>query len=315
MGDDRPCGSGIPRQIFASKEQGHEALIAHAYSNGYSLTKHQQYPRGGDPTRVTYRCAKGRSYTQRETQTHESKRRRTASQMTGCPFKLNLRRRDSGWVVEYIIQHGGRPLVAHNHGWIQASAFPKFRTQGIAAYKDEIVSMRNSGMRPREIMTRLRNPESPDRQPIAVTTYDIMNLLARYCRDELGGKTPVQWKKGKPRGRSAARKQPGQVEGAHNVEGEAEGVSVDNTNPADPVDPANPADRADPADPAIPSDPAVPADPANPANNAREKESKQDAIMKDAEGAPEIPREDDVHIDDGGGYAAGPTEAIDVRSK
>lgn len=298
MGDDRPCGSGIPQQIFSSKEEGHEALIAHAYANGYSLTKHQQYPRGGDPTRITYRCGKGRSYTQRENHTHESKRRKTASQMTGCPFKLNLRRRDSGWVVEYIIQHGGRPLTAHNHGWIQASAFPQFRNQGIAAYRDEIVAMRNSGMRPREIVARLQNPEVPDRRPIAVTAYDIMNLLARYCRDELGGKTPVEWRKGKPRGRSAAKRQSEQVDGDAEVHREAQERSPSY------------ADRPDRA---------------GRTDHAQEEGSRQDAIAEDAEHAPESRPRYDGSIDDGGGGGGSDGDVIgllkaapettDVRSK
>ncbi|KAK4095682.1 hypothetical protein N658DRAFT_399818, partial [Parathielavia hyrcaniae] len=71
--------------------------------------------------RARFRCAKGRDYEpQAKPETHESKRRKTSTQFTGCKFQLAAQPLPDGrWAV--ALPDG--PKALHNHGWSDPTAF------------------------------------------------------------------------------------------------------------------------------------------------------------------------------------------------
>ncbi|KAK4104241.1 hypothetical protein N658DRAFT_522006 [Parathielavia hyrcaniae] len=96
-GAGAPCGPPPPPATYATFAEADEAIKAHALSNGYSLTVKEIWPRGADATtatRYTYRCGKGRTgpTPQADSTTHPSKRRKTSTQMTACPFRVSVKR-------------------------------------------------------------------------------------------------------------------------------------------------------------------------------------------------------------------------------
>ena len=96
-GAGAPCGPPPPPATYATFAEADEGIKAHALSNGYSLTVKEIWPRGADATtatRYTYRCGKGRTgpTSQADSTTHPSKRRKTSTQMTACPFRVSVKR-------------------------------------------------------------------------------------------------------------------------------------------------------------------------------------------------------------------------------
>ncbi|EAQ89627.1 predicted protein [Chaetomium globosum CBS 148.51] len=76
----RPCGPPPP-------------VKAH----GYSIVKN-----GKNGLKYKFRCAKARKYKdQRSSEIHESKRRKSSTQMTGCKFRLTAKPLPDGkWLLE-----------------------------------------------------------------------------------------------------------------------------------------------------------------------------------------------------------------------
>jgi len=74
----------FPQTVFESYSEAHKALEAHAFSAGYSVVVAERWPRGGkEHTRVTFRCGKGRQWVEKQHLAHQTKRRKTSTQMTG----------------------------------------------------------------------------------------------------------------------------------------------------------------------------------------------------------------------------------------
>jgi hypothetical protein len=179
-----------PAGDFASYEDVLAAAREYGYSNGFDLAVHERYPRGGgEPTRVTLRCSKGRNKAAKETDTHESKRRNTSSQMTACPYRIALKRRASGvWMIEKILGRD-RNEAKHNHEFLPATAFSSFRQKSLVDYREKIITMWKAGIKPRQIITSLQEEGGdPD-----FSYQDLQNLLHSMRREELAGRTPIQW--------------------------------------------------------------------------------------------------------------------------
>lgn len=100
-----PCGPPPPLATYATFAEADKAVKSHALGNGYSLTVKEIWPRGADATtatRYTYRCGKGRTApaSQADPTAHTSKRRKTSTQMTGCPFRVSVKRQhDGSWAI------------------------------------------------------------------------------------------------------------------------------------------------------------------------------------------------------------------------
>ena len=185
-----PCGPAPPHDItYSSLQAADEALKAHSLANGYNLIPKNYYPSKAAPSRVNYRCSKGKRAAPRsDMDTHASKRRQTSSQMTGCTFAVTIRRsRDSEWA---ILPHNNVQSSRHNHPWIHRDAFGGVRASTLATRHQDIVNWWNSGIRPREIVTSLARCDPPI---TGVTSKDVINLLAKHRRHELAGRRPIQW--------------------------------------------------------------------------------------------------------------------------
>ena len=137
---ERPCGSPPPEADYATLDQAWEAIQAHASINGYRMVKN-----GTKPGRARFRCAKSRHYKpQGNPETHESKRRKTSTQFSGCKFQLAVRRLSNGrWVIE--LPNG--PGALHKHGWSDPTAFVAARADALAPFHEEVIKLVNSGTR------------------------------------------------------------------------------------------------------------------------------------------------------------------------
>ncbi|KJZ67948.1 hypothetical protein HIM_12662 [Hirsutella minnesotensis 3608] len=70
-------------------------------------------------------------------------------------------------------------------------AHAKYRAEVIQKHKDDIVELFNNGIRPVDIVRQIRSRAPEDSEAIAVS--QIHNALARHRRDELAGRTPLQF--------------------------------------------------------------------------------------------------------------------------
>ncbi|KAF4447838.1 hypothetical protein F53441_8676 [Fusarium austroafricanum] len=143
-----------------------------------------------DPRKVIYRCSKGRKFnSQARSSTHASRRRKTSTQMTGCPFRLAAVRRDDGpWVVRPV---EGVNRDQHNHESLDPAAYSKYRKYGIMKLRADIINAWNTGTRPHQILPQLR--ADPNSDVNNITRHDLNNLLRQRRREELADRTLIQW--------------------------------------------------------------------------------------------------------------------------
>jgi hypothetical protein len=179
--------------VYGSLDEAEAALRAQGHALGFDLAIKERFPRGAgrdEVTRVNYRCAKGRTPAARlDEAIHDSKKRKTSTQMTSCEYKINLKRvPGAGWKLEPVRTRDGHEL-AHNHDLLEPYAFASFRKQGLAAHKDKIIADWRAGTRPSQIMANLRGAGDT----IDFNYKDLSNLLHACRREELNGRTPIEW--------------------------------------------------------------------------------------------------------------------------
>ncbi|KAH7132866.1 hypothetical protein EDB81DRAFT_591817, partial [Dactylonectria macrodidyma] len=146
-------------------------------------------PNSTNPRRAVYRCCKGRKYaSQSAAGVHVTKKRKTSTQMTDCPYKIAARlvtRPGSAvWVVEGV---NGDKASEHNHPFSAPAAFSRYRKEAIMKLKDSIISRWNTGTQPMRILSELQTHSDPDVQ--ATTRHDLRNLLNRHRCEQLAGRT------------------------------------------------------------------------------------------------------------------------------
>ena len=97
--------------VYGSLDEAEAALRAQGHALGFDLAIKERFPRGAgrdEVTRVNYRCAKGRTPAARlDEAIHDSKKRKTSTQMTSCEYKINLKRvPGAGWKLEPVRTRG-----------------------------------------------------------------------------------------------------------------------------------------------------------------------------------------------------------------
>ncbi|ETS05244.1 hypothetical protein M419DRAFT_70507 [Trichoderma reesei RUT C-30] len=158
-----------------------EEAVAHVKEvgklNGYDLVIHSKRPNATTIRTVIMRCGKGRSYTSWARQdVHESKRRKTTSQKTGCPYRVRVR---LVWCPERV---DSASASQHNHPPLEPGATPGLRKDGLLRKKAEIVFAWKCGIKPPQILKQLQTDADPDVR--LITRSDVYNLLRRHQRDE-----------------------------------------------------------------------------------------------------------------------------------
>ncbi|KAH7114835.1 hypothetical protein EDB81DRAFT_626985, partial [Dactylonectria macrodidyma] len=169
------------KTTYSSFREADEAVHAAARATGQSLAVDKKKPNAANPRKVIYRCSKGRKFnSQARSSTHTSRRRKTSTQMTGCPFRLAaVRRDDSPWVVRPV---EGVNTDQHNHESLDPATYPKYRKYGIMKRRAGIINAWNAGTRPHQILAQLR--ADPDSNVNIVTRHDLNNLLRQHRREE-----------------------------------------------------------------------------------------------------------------------------------
>ena len=175
----RPCGPPPPRGVYETLDGHTNAINAHAASNGYKIVSNGVLSSG----LARFRCAKGRAYASKANpEVHETKKRKTSTQMTGCAFKFNAKQQQdtSKWHLE--IPDG----IVHNHGWNDPTAFAQNRAQALEPHREKVIELANSGIRPAHILAAIQA------NIIKVFGKDVYNLIQKHRREELRGRSPLQ---------------------------------------------------------------------------------------------------------------------------
>ncbi|PHH91219.1 hypothetical protein CDD83_1269 [Cordyceps sp. RAO-2017] len=162
---------------FASFEAARDSCDAVARAQGFALAVRTKKPNAAEATWVLLRCSKGRVYhDQGDESAHESRRRKTSTQMTGCGYRVIIKRDPDGhWVVTV----SGTP---HNHEFAAATAHNKYRAEVIDKYRDEIIQLYQEGVRPVLIASQLRRRVKEDPDVVGITHQQIRNAIARHCQ-------------------------------------------------------------------------------------------------------------------------------------
>lgn len=186
------------QKIFKSEFPTFSAAEAELHSAakaaGFNLLVMTKKPNATAPRRAVFRCCKGRKYASQSAEgVHVTKKRKTRTQMTECPFKIALKlvRGSSGgevWVVDGV---KGDNCSQHNHIFSPPEAFSRYRRETLMKLTDTIITRWNTGTRPMRILSELQSDPDPIVQ--ATTRHDLRNLLNKHRAEQLAGRTPLQW--------------------------------------------------------------------------------------------------------------------------
>ena len=114
------------------------------------------------------RCAKGRDYVDsRDPNVHKSKKRKSSTQKTFCPFKLTAKPLPDG---QWLLGLPAGVTGEHNHGWMDSSSFAANRGHTLQPHM-EVIRLANNSVRPRQILTVIHTEQ------LGVIRSDIRNLL------------------------------------------------------------------------------------------------------------------------------------------
>lgn len=178
-------------QSYETLTEAETALKAWAHSKLFDLVIHKKTPSAANCTKATYRCAKGRvRRNQKQDDIDPSKRRKTDSKMTNCPFRINIKLSSRRWRIDPIRTKVGGNSSTHNHEMAEGpEAFSSYRKANLERYQKKILTDWKAGTRPSQIIRNLRQ----DGDVVDFDYHDLQNLLQRCRREELGDRTPMQW--------------------------------------------------------------------------------------------------------------------------
>ncbi|PTB70915.1 hypothetical protein BBK36DRAFT_1107220 [Trichoderma citrinoviride] len=180
--------------VFSRSFETWEAAVAHVKevgkANGYDLVIHSKRPRANNFHTIIMRCGKGRPYISwAKGDVHESKRRKTTTQKTGCPYRIKVRLCENKagataapvkvWCPERVDSDNAGQ---HNHPPLEPGATPGLRKDGLSKKTAEIIFAWKCGIKPPQILKQLQNDPDPDVR--LITRSDVYNLLRRHRRDE-----------------------------------------------------------------------------------------------------------------------------------
>ncbi|KAK4105947.1 hypothetical protein N658DRAFT_397216, partial [Parathielavia hyrcaniae] len=104
----RTCGPPPPPKVYESLDDLSQNICTHGHAHGYSIVKN-----GENGHKYKFRCAKSRNYKdQRSSDIHESKRRKSSTQITGCKFRLTAKPLPSG---KWLLEMPEGEFSSHNH--------------------------------------------------------------------------------------------------------------------------------------------------------------------------------------------------------
>ncbi|KAF7550231.1 hypothetical protein G7Z17_g5873 [Cylindrodendrum hubeiense] len=151
-------------KVFTTSGTAEAEVHKSAKTAGYNLVIHTKRPSATSYHTVNYRCAKGRSYTAKDSFTHETKRRKTSTQMTSCLFKLIVQKlhreqENSEWVILRATHH---KHSEHNHEPHNPAAFSKYRKDAILRKEAQILQSWDAGISPPDIHAQLRSDPDPE---------------------------------------------------------------------------------------------------------------------------------------------------------
>lgn len=177
---------------FPSFAAAEAELHSAAKAEGFSLAVMTKKPNAAAPRRAVFRCCKGRKYASQSAEgVHVTKKRKTSTQMTECPFKIALKLlRGSGgrevWVVEGVRNDNS---FEYNHTFSPPEVFSRYHREALMKLTNTINTCWNTGTQPMRILSELQTNADPIVQ--ATTRYDLRNLLNKYRAEQLAGCTPL----------------------------------------------------------------------------------------------------------------------------
>lgn len=172
------CDDAIACVIDQAAAVGFVATI-----KGYRPNKLQKHT-------VLLQCDKARPYTIRPSlETHESKRRRTSTKRTNCPWRITIRAdfAQGPWVIKRV---NSDTANTHNHELLGVQVSARYRKKALEKRESYIMQEYNLGTQPARILASIRAEDDPD--VAALTSSDLHNFLRDRKWRELNDQTPTE---------------------------------------------------------------------------------------------------------------------------
>ncbi|PHH80347.1 hypothetical protein CDD82_1819 [Ophiocordyceps australis] len=176
-------------QEYPSLQAARDAINAAAKSQGTSFVIRASWPTSATATRVTLRCSKGGKYRDRRLK----EARNTNTQMTECGYKITISVSASRFDEDaaalkptaWRVTEAGSKV--HNHPFTPLYTHAAYRKESLDTYRDRIIRLYNSGVRPYQIASQLCDTDNNGGNS-GITKMQVYNALSRHRRDELAGR-------------------------------------------------------------------------------------------------------------------------------
>ncbi|EED12566.1 conserved hypothetical protein [Talaromyces stipitatus ATCC 10500] len=171
-------------QAYESRDKMLAELRRYALSQGYVITTIRSNP----GKNITIGCDRGGEYTDRINALDGAKRRRTSTRRIGCSFRLY------GYVHSRGPQADGRWRIKvknleHSHELEgDLIAHPAARTI-TSEQRITICNQLDEGIPPRQIISLIKKSDPT----LLIIPMDLYNLRKAFLREQLAGRTPIQY--------------------------------------------------------------------------------------------------------------------------
>ncbi|SPO01680.1 uncharacterized protein DNG_04353 [Cephalotrichum gorgonifer] len=148
---------------FDTLDAAETALKDAARDDLFALNIESKHPNGA-PTRVVFTCSNGRKPRNdpRTACTAPSKRRKTKTQMCGCPYRIAAKKRGTSWVIERVnspssLQHQG------HYKPDDISTHPQYHREAAVQWRSELFASFQAGVTAPSALENLRSlyPDAP----------------------------------------------------------------------------------------------------------------------------------------------------------
>ncbi|KYK56183.1 hypothetical protein DCS_08150 [Drechmeria coniospora] len=157
---------------FATYDEAKAAIDVTMKDLGFALAVVYKRPSKDDPRRTLLRCCRGKTYPKpRSSGVEPTRRRRSSSQMTNCPYRVTIKQRYPGGPFQVAALNR-----AHNHE--PDPSYAGYRRKAVEARRDEILKLVESGFRPKEIQAYYE--DKGDEEMKLVNRADIRNMIQRH---------------------------------------------------------------------------------------------------------------------------------------
>jgi alpha-glucosidase len=170
-------------QAYDSREEMLTALRNYAISQGYAISTIRSNP----DRNICIGCDRGGQYTDRINAAEGAKRRKTSTRRIRCSFRLyasksSAKHSDGKWYIKVSNPDHNHELEDNMIAHPAARTITQEQQATIYHYLDENIP-------PRQIISLIKKSDPT----ILITPMDVYNLRKSFLRQQLAGRTPIQY--------------------------------------------------------------------------------------------------------------------------